>query len=72
MNLPTFEVTLTSEEFERDARLYLRKNAIWLRAANDETVLPLYRRVCMKIALEAAEQATKQFAIARMYRVRGL
>lgn len=71
MSLPGFEVTLTSQDFEKDARMYLRKNGLWLRAAHDNTLLPMYRQVCMKIAKEAAQDATKQFALARMYRVRG-
>jgi hypothetical protein len=62
---------LKSQYFEDGAHLYLRKNAIWLRACHDNDLLPIYRDVCLRISREAAEQATKSFATARAFRIRG-
>lgn len=60
-----------SELYEDGAHMYLRKNAIWLRASHDNEMLPMYRDVCLKISQEAAIDATKSFATARAFRIRG-
>jgi hypothetical protein len=60
-----------SEIYEDGAHMYLRKNAIWLRASHDNDLLATYRGVCLKIAQEAAEEATRAFATARAFRIRG-
>lgn len=62
---------ITSELWEKDAHMYLRKNAIYLRASHDNEILPMYRDVCLRISQEAAQNATRSFATARAFRIRG-
>ncbi len=60
-----------SEFFETSAKAMLIKCHEYLVAANDSIMLPMYRDTCRRLAYLAGQDATKAFAIARSYRLRG-
>lgn len=63
---------LNSEFFDNCAYAALKRSADFLRSAHDSLMLPMYRQICLKLAMDAGKDATRSFALARVYRIRGM
>jgi hypothetical protein len=61
----------TSKFFEKAAKSLLWRSAEYLVSANAYSENPIYRDLCRRLAFQEAQDATKAFAVARSYRLRG-